>query len=229
MMVYGAHMANGSTDMTNPEQQIADARAHLAALLRGPWTTAQVAHGAAVPVGRVRNWADRSPRRITPPEFLKLEGDERDAARQGFTAAELFMAVALGELGRNGIAPDGNEYLTAQIAADLFERAFGHRPRAGEPREPAEWFAAGWLVAEVRTHESDPHQLFGIEVQAARYFETNSRQGKGEPGDVSIQKVRDLAAYFAEDDRKASNTWIAVDTARLLSRALARVAEARRA
>jgi hypothetical protein len=206
---------------------LAEAKEQLVAFLRGPWSTAQVAHVAGVPVGRVRNWGDRTPRRISPPAFLKLEGHERDAG-QGFTTAELFKACALAEAGRYGIAPDTGEYLVTQIAANLFERAFGHRARAGEAREPAEfeWSAPGYVVAEVR--EPD-FSLSDVSTDVRSAVERRSREhgNDGTPPQLSIQPVADLAAYFAQSDRQASATWIVVDTARLFRRILARLAEAR--
>ncbi len=206
---------------------LAEAKEQLAAFLRGPWSGPQVAHVAGVPLSRLRNWADRTPRRISPPPLLKLEGAERDAG-QGFTTAELFTACALAEVGRYGVAPDTGEYLVMQIAADLFERGLGHRARAGEPREPAEfeWWAPGYIVAEVREPDFSG-SVIPKDVRKAVDRRSREHGNDGTPPQHSIQKIEDLGAYFAEPDRQASATWIVVDTARLLRRILARMAEAR--
>jgi hypothetical protein len=215
------------TKNSNSGPFLAEAKAQLAAFMRGPWSAPQVAHVAGVPVGTVRNWADRAPRRITAPEFLKLEGEEREV-RQGFTTAEMFKACALAEAGRNGIAPDRAEYFVDQLTGDLFERAFGRRTRSGREREAAELWAPGYLVAEVRLHESDSAKLLPHEVRAAREIERKQRErgSDGTSARQSIQKVEDLGAYFADPERKASVTWIVVDTAQLLRRILAKMGNA---
>jgi hypothetical protein len=234
--------------MTKKTTKKTERESPFAETFRGPWTTAEAAQVGEIDAPIVRNWIARSSDSVAPDQRVlqgrsyfwtrdvepereqrlrelaiemrtRLSADGMDDMRitdkiarlmrepGEVVTAELVETFVLAELTRCGLSPGrarkvklGKAELVEQLTRDLFERAYGKlevRDREGPRRLPPEGASSGpLLIAEA--------------------------QAGDEPPDLLYVERDDLVEYLS-DEKNPAATRIAIDTAKLFRRLVARV------